>query len=172
MNIISHVEVIPEEQYGWYYVKTTTGKKGYVYGELLAKGKDADAIRRETVTTVQYSSSNNSSNSSDSNSSNKTTGNKKTYQEYAKNLCEEKYNWGEEEFEDLIELWEYESNWDPTCSYGSCYGIPQRNARSHGMPDSYRKNWKNQIQWCLEYIEGRYGTPSKAWTHFCNYNWY
>lgn len=192
VTILTHVEVIPGERYGWYYVETKTGKKGYVYGELLQKGK------RETIKEkIPYSNSSNNGSSSNndsgnnsnrsnndsgnnSNSSNNDSGSnsnsgkgsKKEYQKYAKELCREKYNWEEDQFEDLVKLWEHESGWDPNNSYGSCYGIPQRNGSSHGIPDSYKNDWKEQIRWGLKYIEGRYGNPSKAWSHFCDHNWY
>ena len=38
------------------------------------------------------------------------------------------------------------------------------------------KDWKTngytQIRWGLKYIQGRYGSPSKAWKHFQKRHWY
>ena len=41
---------------------------------------------------------------------------------------------------------------------------------SHG--DDYYTNGYTQIRWGLDYISNRYGTPTKAWNHFLNNNWY
>jgi hypothetical protein len=36
----------------------------------------------------------------------------------------------------------------------------------------WKNNYKTQINWGLNYIQGRYGNPTKAWEHFKEKNWY
>lgn len=80
------------------------------------------------------------------------------------------YGWSEEDFNSLVNLWNRESGWNPNASNGSCYGIPQSCPYSK-MGSNYT-DWKVQIDWGLNYIQNRYGTPTKAWEHFQSHNWY
>ena len=36
----------------------------------------------------------------------------------------------------------------------------------------YETNYKTQINWGLNYIKQRYGTPSGAWAFWQEHNWY
>ena len=36
----------------------------------------------------------------------------------------------------------------------------------------WKNNYKTQTNWGLNYIQGRYGNPTKAWEHFKEKNWY
>jgi hypothetical protein len=38
--------------------------------------------------------------------------------------------------------------------------------------DDWKTNPATQIKWGLDYIEGRYGTPCKAWAHSESTGWY
>ena len=80
------------------------------------------------------------------------------------------YGWSEEDFNSLVNLWNRESGWNPNASNGSCYGIPQSCPYSK-MGSNYT-DWKVQIDWGLNYIQNRYGTPTNAWNHFLSTNWY
>ena len=99
---------------------------------------------------------------------------KAEYQSYAKSKCNEQ-NWSDNDYNNLVSLWEKESGWSVTARNSSgAYGIPQAcpasKMKSHG--DDYLTNYKTQINWGIDYIKGRYGNPTKAWEHFKKKNWY
>lgn len=80
------------------------------------------------------------------------------------------YGWSEEDYQALVLLWNRESSWDPYAvnkKSGAC-GIPQslpcRKMAKFGR--DYRTNWKVQVNWGLDYIKDRYGTPSEAYRKF------
>ena len=76
----------------------------------------------------------------------------------------------------LNHLWTKESGWNEHAKNPSsgAYGIPQSLPGS--KMSSAGKDWANnpetQIAWGLNYIKGRYGSPSKAWAHSVAMNWY
>jgi TP901 family phage tail tape measure protein len=82
-----------------------------------------------------------------------------------------KYSWGPENQQPLVNLWNKESGWNPFAVNPSsgAYGIPQ--ALGHGnvyaLGDAIA-----QINWGLNYIWQRYGTPIGAWAHEVANNWY
>ena len=88
------------------------------------------------------------------------------------------YGWGEDQWSDLETLWEHESNWrwnadNPT---SDAYGIPQslpgsKMATDGGGPD-WETNAVTQINWGLNYIKQRYGSPKQAWAFWQSHNWY
>jgi len=72
--------------------------------------------------------------------------------------------WTGAEWDALYQLWMRESGWNPRSanrSSGAC-GIPQAYPCSK-IPD---KSTAGQIAWGLNYIAGRYGSPSAAWAHW------
>lgn len=74
------------------------------------------------------------------------------------------------EWSALYQLWARESGWSTSArnrSTGAC-GIPQR----HPCNGLSSRPAAEQIAWGLDYIAGRYGRPSKAWSHFLARNWY
>lgn len=79
--------------------------------------------------------------------------------------------WSEIDFSALVKLWVRESGWNPQAvnsSSGAC-GIPQ------ALPCSKIPNpsdWKSQVDWGLNYIAGRYGSPSSALAHSDTVGWY
>ncbi len=97
-------------------------------------------------------------------------------QEYARNLVINSYGWSNDDFVALVNLWNKESGWSVTCynSYSGAYGIPQslpgNKMASEGSDWEY--NGETQIRWGLNYIRDRYGSPSAAWAHFLDRNWY
>jgi hypothetical protein len=82
----------------------------------------------------------------------------------------------EEQFKCLEQLWDRESKWNHLAVNPSsgAYGIPQSYPASKmaSAGADWRTNPETQINWGLQYIEGRYGTPCAAWAHSERTNWY
>ena len=101
---------------------------------------------------------------------------KSDYKKYAHDLVINTYKWSEADYSALVKLWNKESGWNPNShnSSSGAHGIPQalpaNKMKSEGS--DYYTNGYTQIRWGLKYIKNRYGTPSKAWRHFQNKNWY
>lgn len=83
---------------------------------------------------------------------------------------------GDGQWDCLHRLWMKESGWSVS-SYNKssgATGIPQSlpgvKMASHG--EDWRTNPTTQIQWGLDYIASRYGTPCSAWSHSQATNWY
>lgn len=76
----------------------------------------------------------------------------------------------------LDNLWTRESNWNELAENPSsgAYGIPQAlpGDKMAEYGDDWRTNPVTQIEWGLNYIENRYGTPCSAWSFFQVNNWY
>lgn len=79
--------------------------------------------------------------------------------------------WTGSEWSALEQLWTHESNWDNHAKNPSsgAYGIPQALPYSK-MPKTAwpetaggKSDIRAQVQWGLNYIKGRYGTPTMAW---------
>lgn len=78
--------------------------------------------------------------------------------------------WTGDNWDALYKLWMKESGWNPNSvnnGSGAC-GIPQ----AYPCSKIKDKSAAGQIKWGLDYIKGRYGTPSAAWAHFLRYNSY
>lgn len=78
--------------------------------------------------------------------------------------------WTGDNWNALYVLWMRESGWNPRSvnrSSGAC-GIPQALPCSK-IPD---KSTAGQIQWGLNYIQNRYGSPSNAMSHWQLKHWY
>ena len=103
-------------------------------------------------------------------------GTKADYQAYVYDLVLNKYLWSESDYQALVNLWERESNWDANAHNKSsgAHGIPQSLPASKMSSEGsdYYTNGYTQIRWGLKYIKERYGSPSAAWQHFQNKNWY
>lgn len=103
------------------------------------------------------------------------TGTVAEYQAYAKQRCLA-YGWTESDFNCLVKLWNRESNWRVTAKNKSsgAYGIPQALPASKmaSAGSDYLTNYKTQINWGLNYIKARYGTPTAAWNHSQRKGWY
>ena len=104
------------------------------------------------------------------------TGTKAEYQAYAHDLVLNKYLWSEADYQALVKLWERKSNWNANAHNKSsgAHGIPQSLPASKMSSEGsdYYTNGYTQIRWGLKYIKERYGSPSSAWQHFQNKNWY
>jgi len=74
--------------------------------------------------------------------------------------------WEWKDWEALLELWERESNWRANAlnPKSTARGIPQAmgSLNPETMSDEWLADPKAQIQWGLNYISNRYGSPSKA----------
>ncbi|MFF1574513.1 coiled-coil domain-containing protein [Leifsonia sp. NPDC058292] len=86
------------------------------------------------------------------------------------------YGWGGDQMSCLVRLWNQESGWRANAVNPSsdAYGIPQAlppSKMSTAGPD-WLTNANTQINWGLNYISGRYGSPCGAWSHEVGYNWY
>lgn len=96
--------------------------------------------------------------------------------QYAYYQVVDTYNWDASEFTCLDNLWEKESNWRYTAENPSsgAYGIPQSlpGNKMAAAGSDWRTNPETQIDWGLDYIEGRYTTPCAAWAHSQRRNWY
>jgi len=83
---------------------------------------------------------------------------------------------GIDQFPCLNKLWNKESNWRTTASNPSsgAYGIPQAlpGSKMASKGSDWKSNPATQIKWGLGYIEGRYGSPCKAWSHSQSVGWY
>lgn len=79
--------------------------------------------------------------------------------------------WPISQWPSLQALWTQESGWSDTSvnSGSGAYGIPQ--ALGHGHPFNLG-DAPAQIAWGLNYIKGRYGSPSAAEGHERAFNWY
>ena len=101
---------------------------------------------------------------------------KADYQAYAYDLVLNKYLWSESDYQALVNLWERESNWNANAhnKTSGAHGIPQSLPASKMSSEGsdYYTNGYTQIRWGLKYIKERYGSPSAAWQHFQNKNWY
>ena len=96
--------------------------------------------------------------------------------EVAKVLMDEKYGWGDYQYECLNSLWTKESHWNYKSSNKSsgAHGIPQAlpATKMDSVGTDWRTNPVTQISWGLRYIDQRYSTPCKAWAKFKRSNWY
>lgn len=95
---------------------------------------------------------------------------------YARQAAAIRYGWGTKHYKALKKLWFRESSWNHKAVNPSsgAWGIPQslpaRKMRTHGR--DYRTNPETQIDWGLDYIRGRYGSPVKAWSYWQRHHWY
>ena len=78
------------------------------------------------------------------------------------------YGWTEADYQALVLLWNRESSWNPYAVNGNACGIPQSKpcSKMAKFGRDYRTNWKVQVNWGLDYIKNRYGTPSEAYRKF------
>ena len=86
------------------------------------------------------------------------------------------FGWGREQYSCLVKLWDRESNWRVNAYNASsgAYGIPQAlpgNKMATAGPD-WLTNPETQINWGINYIKSRYGSPCSALSHSDRHNWY
>lgn len=75
--------------------------------------------------------------------------------------------WDDAQYGCLVNLWNGESGWDlkATNPSSGAYGIPQAlpGSKMASAGQDWRTNAATQIDWGLNYIRQRYGTPCGAW---------
>jgi len=86
------------------------------------------------------------------------------------------FGWSSDQFSCLDSLYMHESGWDPLAHNPSsgAHGIPQ------SLPGDkmavYGADWytnpETQLEWGLNYIQDRYGSPCGAWSFWQGNNWY
>jgi hypothetical protein len=94
---------------------------------------------------------------------------------YARQTALTDFGWGIPEQKCLASLWGKESAWDYTAeSPTDDYGIPQRHMRHNTQKqiDAFMKSYTIQIDWGLNYIYTRYGSPCNAWESWQVKRWY
>ncbi|MER8046010.1 peptidoglycan-binding protein [Streptomyces sp. NPDC094032] len=76
----------------------------------------------------------------------------------------------------LDNLWIRESEWQvyATNPTSGAYGIPQSlpGDKMSTAGADWQTNPATQIEWGLDYIQSRYGTPCAAWSFWQSHNWY
>lgn len=91
--------------------------------------------------------------------------NTQRYVQMAKRMAQRREGWDGQEWKDLKWLWGNESGFNPNADNptSSAYGIPQALTELHGLEGtSYMNNPRAQIRWGLDYLAGRYGSPTSA----------
>ena len=81
-----------------------------------------------------------------------------------------------DQFECLDRLWERVSGWDTSATNPDtgAYGIPQAlpGPKMASAGNDWRTNPATQIEWGLDYVAERYGTPCRAWGFFRIHHYY
>jgi hypothetical protein len=86
------------------------------------------------------------------------------------------FGWAADQMQCLQTLWTKESDWTTTATnassgaYGIVQSLPAEKMASAGA--DYRTNYRTQINWGLDYIKERYGSPCGALNFHLSHNWY
>jgi outer membrane biosynthesis protein TonB len=86
------------------------------------------------------------------------------------------FGWGPGQMPCLQKLWTKESDWKTTATnassgaYGVVQSLPASKMASAGA--DYMTNYRTQINWGLDYIKSRYGSPCGALDFHLAHNWY
>lgn len=86
------------------------------------------------------------------------------------------YGWAANQMQCLTKLWTKESDWKTTATnpssgaYGVVQSLPAEKMASAGA--DYRTNYRTQINWGLNYVKERYGSPCGALNFHYAHNWY
>lgn len=95
--------------------------------------------------------------------------------EYARQMALSKYGWGRVQQKCLNILWGKEAAWNHAAkSPTDDYGIPQRHMRNNSQKeiDRFMESPFVQIDWGLNYLKVRYGSPCNAWDFWQRNRWY
>lgn len=86
------------------------------------------------------------------------------------------YGWSLNQWQYLDRLWWHESNWNYKSGNPSsgAYGIPQAlpPEKMASAGKDWKTNYKTQIDWGMNYIKSRYGSPKAALAFWGQNNWY
>ena len=86
------------------------------------------------------------------------------------------YGWAPGQMQCLHKLWTKESDWKTTATnassgaYGVVQSLPASKMASAGA--DYMTNYRTQINWGLNYVKSRYGSPCGALNFHYAHNWY
>jgi hypothetical protein len=86
------------------------------------------------------------------------------------------YGWAPDQMQCLSTLWTKESDWKTTATnassgaYGIVQSLPAEKMASAG--GDYLTNFRTQINWGLNYVKERYGSPCGALNFHLANNWY
>jgi colicin import membrane protein len=86
------------------------------------------------------------------------------------------FGWAADQMRCLQTLWTKESEWRTTATnassgaYGVVQSLPAEKMASHGA--DFRTNYRTQINWGLDYVKERYGSPCGALNFHLANNWY
>ena len=90
--------------------------------------------------------------------------------EIARQMMQQNYGWGSDQYSCLNNIVEHESNWkvNATNPNGGAYGIPQSlpGYKMASAGADWRTNPATQLKWMLGYVKSRYGTPCGAWGYW------
>lgn len=96
--------------------------------------------------------------------------------EIARQMMQNKYGWGDDQFRCYDNIIMRESRWITTADnpHSSAYGIPQAlpGSRMASAGADWRTNPATQITWGLGYVKSRFGTPCAAWAFKRAHGWY
>lgn len=151
-----------------------SGVKGYSILQIIGNLVSGKPLSNNVSVTNPLSTSTGTDTSSSSYSP-PTGGNQSIGQELASQM-----GWDGAEWTALQELWNRESGWNNHAKNASsgAYGIPQALPYTKmpklAWPESAggKSDPTTQIQWGLNYIKSRYGSPSMAWAHEQANSWY
>lgn len=95
-----------------------------------------------------------------------------TLEEYGYHLVFEK--WGDAEWIPFWQIIQKESGWRVTAQNptSSAYGLCQTMLSLHEVGEDFMENGERQLEWCIDYIDTRYGTPSEALAFHAQNNWF
>jgi Transglycosylase SLT domain len=96
---------------------------------------------------------------------------------FARTHMAKRFGWkSQRQYQCLVNLWKRESGWRHKAhnSSSGAHGIPQAlpGSKMASAGPNWRSNPRTQIKWGLKYINGRYGSPCGAWSHWLNRHWY
>ncbi|HHU39372.1 MAG TPA: lytic transglycosylase domain-containing protein, partial [Propionibacterium sp.] len=96
--------------------------------------------------------------------------------ELGRQLAQQLYGWGGDQFACYDNIIMRESRWIHTAKNpsSSAYGIPQAlpGSKMATAGSDWRTNPATQIRWGLKYVKDRYGSPCKAWSFWQSRHWY
>jgi hypothetical protein len=96
--------------------------------------------------------------------------------EIAKQILQNKYDYGSDQYQCFDNIIIRESNWDidATNPSSGAYGIPQAlpGSKMASVGDDWRTNPATQISWAIDYMKDRYGSPCSAWGFKSSHGWY
>ena len=95
-----------------------------------------------------------------------------TPKQYAKQRVTEE--WGIEQWQYFDDLIQRESSWNYKASNptSSARGLPQAMTSLHDLPEDYLTNPESQIDWGIQYIKSRHGTPYQSIVFHNLHNYY